>query len=435
MALRLSGRLRRRSATALGVYVGTALGFLISVVATRELGAHGYARFATVLAAVGFLQMLLDLTVEEALVKYGFRFSAAEDWPRFRRLFELALAYKVLGGLLGTAAVAILAAASSAIWPGQHLFWPLLLGGFIPLAQSVEGVAAGALILRGRYDLRSYFSALAMGLRVLGIGIGGLWGVTGAVAGMLIAQVVSSAAIAGVGVAAFRRFPARGRGRLDEHARDFRTFVFRSTVGSSLVSARSQLGTPLIGFVSPFVQSGYFRNAQAPLTAMSALSTPARLVLLTDQTSDYEHGRHDRVLGHLRRYALGSAAIMAVVVPVGWFLMPWLIGFFYTDVFRAHSTQAARIILIVGALQLVFAWTDTLPITLGRPGLRIVAHVIELAVFIPALLLLAHAWGATGGAIAMLLSTVAFCAFWSVLFLRMRGEIARGPSNRAPEAA
>jgi O-antigen/teichoic acid export membrane protein len=435
MAFRALVRLRRLSATALGTYVATAIGFFISVVATHALGVGGYARFATVLAAVSFLQMLLDLTVEEALVKYGFRYATAQDWGRFRRLFELALAYKVVGGLLGTVSIAILAAFASSIWSGQHLAWPLLIGAFVPLAQSIEGVAAGTLILRRRYDLRAHFSALAMALRVVGIGVGSIWGVGGAVGGMLVAQVIASAAIGTAGLAAFRRFPAGDRSRLGDDGVAFRRFVISSTIGSGLVSARSQIGTPLIGVVAPFTQAGYFRNAQAPLTGMAALSTPARLVLLTDQTSDFERGRHDLVLRNIRRYAIGSTAIMAVVVPLLWLLMPWLLGIAYGGPYREHAAQAARILLFAGALQLIFAWTDTLPITLGRPGLRIAAHVLELIVFVPLLLVLGARWGATGAAVAMLVSTAAFCALWVVLILRLRHDLHRPLLRRAVEAA
>src|SRR5215208_744036 len=99
----------RRSATAIGVYSATIFGFLATVVATRELGTHDYALFATVIAATGFLQLLLDLTVEEALVKYGFRYSTAEDWGRFRRLFEVAVRFKLAGGAVAVAAIAALA--------------------------------------------------------------------------------------------------------------------------------------------------------------------------------------------------------------------------------------------------------------------------------------------------------------------------------------
>jgi hypothetical protein len=48
---------------------------------------------------VGFFQTLLDLTVEESLTKFGFRYVAGEDWGRLRRLFRQALLLKLRGRL------------------------------------------------------------------------------------------------------------------------------------------------------------------------------------------------------------------------------------------------------------------------------------------------------------------------------------------------
>ena len=44
------------------------------------------------IAATGFFQTLFDLTIEEALVKFGFRYSAQERFGRLRRMFAVALA-------------------------------------------------------------------------------------------------------------------------------------------------------------------------------------------------------------------------------------------------------------------------------------------------------------------------------------------------------
>ena len=71
----------RRSLTAVGIYSSVVLGFVATVVATHELdGPRTFGDYATVIFATGLLQSFFDLTVEEALVKYGFRYSAREDW-------------------------------------------------------------------------------------------------------------------------------------------------------------------------------------------------------------------------------------------------------------------------------------------------------------------------------------------------------------------
>jgi O-antigen/teichoic acid export membrane protein len=425
MASRL---LRRRTVTAAGVYTATVLGLATSVVATKVLGGGDYARYATVTATVGFFELLLDLTVDEALIKYGFRYSTSEDWGRLRRLFEIALAIKAGGGALAMLITLVLAPLAGHFWPGQHLFWPLVIGAFFPLVRAPEGIAGGALMLRGRYDLRGGGFAVSMGLRLLGTAVGALWGVTAAMAGMVCAQVVATVVIGGAGVAAFRRFPAHPSVPLAADASDIRRFVFQSTIATSLTSGRGLLGTMLMGAVAPFREAGYFRNAQAPLTAFGAISSPARLMLLAEQTLDYERGDRARVLRLLRRYIVGTTVGMLVLVPVGWVLMPWLMGTVYTHEFRVHATDAARIVLLVGALQFVFGWSKTLPVTIGRPELRIVSHAIEVVVFVPTLVVFASLWGATGGALALLASTVAFCATWAVLLVRLRPQIIAVPT-------
>ena len=147
--------LRRRSATALGVYLATALGFLTTVVATRELGVADYARFAAILAATAFFQVLLDLTVEEALVKYGFRYVETE---------QLGTAAADVRGRARVQARRRRARPGSRsprsrrsrrqVWGVGGVLVPMLIAALLPLVQAPEAVAGGAIILRGRYDVR-----------------------------------------------------------------------------------------------------------------------------------------------------------------------------------------------------------------------------------------------------------------------------------------
>jgi len=412
--------LRRRFATALGVYVATALGFLTTVVATRELGTGDYARFVAIVAATGFLQLLLDLTVEEALVKYGFRYATAQRWGRLRRIFELALAFKLLGGLLAGVMLAVLAPFIGSIWGVDDVVVPMLVAATIPLLQSPEGVAGGAVILRGRYDVRGALLAVSMGLRLAGVGIGAFYGLTAAVVGMAAGQALATLVISVVGLAAFRRFPQVPSEPLGDDGRAVRRFVLASTVASSLVSARATLGTALMPVVAPIEQTAYYRNAQAPATGFAALSSPVRLVLLTEQTRDFEAGRYAQMYAMLRRYIAGTSTLMLVAAPVLWLLMPFLMGVLYGPDFREHASSAARLILVAAALELIWGWTKSFPVSIGRPALRIWVQAAEIAIFVPLLLVLASEWGATGGAAATLVSTVVYCALWGVLLARLR---------------
>src|SRR4026209_137818 len=108
--------LRRRFATVAGLYLSVGLGILGTIAAARILGLEDFGRFATVMAVVGLAQTLLDLTVEESLTKFGFRYVAAEDWGKLHRLFRRALEVKlVAGGVAGLGILAPRACAAAAV--------------------------------------------------------------------------------------------------------------------------------------------------------------------------------------------------------------------------------------------------------------------------------------------------------------------------------
>ena len=134
------------------------------------------------------------------------------------------------------------------------------------------------------------------------------------------------------------------------------------------------------------------------------------------------------------RYMRGAAALMAVTVPFFYWLMPDLIRIVFKSKFAA-AVVPARIILFAAAIQLVLGWTKSIPVSIGRPNLRILAHGIETAVLLPLVVVFGAAWQATGAAIALLVSSIVFALVWAVLFEQLRRSVASGRTlARAEEA-
>jgi O-antigen/teichoic acid export membrane protein len=418
----------RRSATAVGLYTSVALGLLGAVVAARELGKKEFGYYATVVAAAGLFESLLDLTVEESLTKFGFRYIAAKDWGKLRRLFTIAIRFKALGALFALAALAAFAPAANWVFGAHGLAGPTLAVAFLPLVQTQEDVAATALLLRGRYDLRGGFLALSMALRLAGIAIGAHYGVLEAVLGMLAAQVVATTAVAAAGIAAFRRFPSAPAQPLADDRREIRSFVIQSSVATGVLSLRTMLAPLLLGVVAGTTAVGLFRVAQAPQSGLTAASSPVRLILLTEQTRDWEHGRERTVLAGVRRYSVAALALMAVVVPLFFWAMPDLVRIVFGRQYLDAAT-AARVILFAAALQFVFGWSKSLPVSIGKPQLRVWAHGLETLVLLPLVLVLGWKWDVTGAGVATLASTGAFVLIWLVFLARLRGEVASRTST------
>jgi O-antigen/teichoic acid export membrane protein len=424
----------RRTGVTLGLYVSVALGILGMVVAARVLGPAAFGVFATAMAAAGFFQSLLDLTVEESLTKYGFRFVSREEWGKLRRLFRRALQLKLLGGAAAGLVLLALAPLADWIFGADDLWAPIVVAAALPVVQAPENVGATALLLRGRYDLRGAYTALSMGLRLAAIAIGTQLGVWETVALIVAAQLVATAIVSAAGLAALRRFPRAHEQPLASERGELTSFVLGSSLATGVVSLRATLAPLVLGAVAGTTALGLFRVAQAPQTGLTAASSPVRLVLLTEHTRDWERGREGAVMAGVRRYSVLAAALMAVAVPVFFLAMPWLVETVFGADYRG-AVDAARIVLFAGAIQVVLGWSKSLPTTVGRPRLRVLTHGVEAAVLLPLVAALGAAWEVTGAAVAVLLSTLAFAAAWAVVLARLSGDVAAIATGPRPGSA
>jgi O-antigen/teichoic acid export membrane protein len=409
----------RRAATAIGIYGSALLGILASIVAARELSTLDFARFALVFATVALLQLFLDVTVEEVVVKYGNRYAASQDWGRFRRLLELGLRVKLAGGIAGAAAVVVVALIAPWIWKLGDLRTAMLVAALIPLVQAPEGMAGAVLLLRTRYDVRGALLLWSMLLRLVAIAVGASFGLVQTFVAIVIAQVVVTASASVVGLLAVRRYPHAEAVPLGTDRRAVRAFAIQSTIASALASMRGLAPTVLVGIVAKPLQVGYFRIAQAPQTAFASLSSPARLVLLAEQTRDVEHGRSDRAYRLLRRYIAVTLAVAVLVVPIVWIWTRTFVRVVYGARYIG-ATDATRLMLLAATVQLVFGWTKSFPVSIGRPGMRSAGQLLELLVLLPLVVVFGSLYGAAGAAGGVLAASCVLAAFWSVGLLRLR---------------
>jgi len=420
----------RRSVTAVGIYSSVVLGFAATVVAGRVFpSTRTFGDYTTVIYATSFFQSFFDLTVEEALVKYGFRYVTREDWGRLRGLLRSAFWFKVAGSVVGGAGLLVFAA-----FAPSRLRDALLVAAVIPLAQSLEGLAGSTLYLRSRYDIRAAFLAWSMALRLTGVAVGAHYGLTQAVVGVLVAQVVGTASVGVAGRLAFRRFPHAKALPLGEQRREIVSFIAQSSAATGVLSLRGGLAPLLLAGVTSTYQTGLFKIAQAPQSGFQALSAPARMVLLTEQTREWERGRQSAVLQQVRRYSVIAAGLCVVAVPPLYWAVPHLITLVYGARY-AGATNAARLFIVTAAVQLVVGWTKSFPVTIGRPKLRIWTHGLETLVVLPLVVVLGSRFGATGAAGAFAVGMVVFALSWAALFVRIRPDDVQQPAPLAEMAA
>jgi O-antigen/teichoic acid export membrane protein len=411
------------------MYGATALGIVGSLVALRVLEPDGAGRFSLAVGTAAFFQLLLELTSDEALIKFGFRYSEQAEWGKFHRLVGLMFRFELFASLAAGVLVAIAGVFSPTLFHA-HLLEPMLLAALLPPLQAIESMAAAALVLRRRYDVRGMFLTYSMTLRLIGIVVGAQFGVTATVLGVVLAQAVTTISIAGVGLAALRRFPRVAPAPLDADRKPLLSFVIHSSAGTTLASLRAWAAPLVLGIVRNPTEVGLFRGAQAPLQGIAALTAPLRLILLTEQTRDWERGNTQKIYAELRRYMIGATLLSVLAIIPLELVMPWLVRLVLGEAY-APATPAIRLILVAALIQLVFGWTKSFPVSIGRPGLRVVAHGVETAVLLPLLVVFGDLWGVTGAAAAVLVSTCAFALTWGVLLHRLTAGRLR-PIEPAP---
>src|SRR4029077_14369561 len=109
---------------------------------------------------------------------------------------------------------------------------------------------------------------------------------------------------------------------------------------------------------------------------------PIRMVMLTEQTQDWERGNRQRVFAGVRRYTLVALLGSIVVLPILIFLMVPIVRILFSAK-NLGAVDAARVIVVAGAVQFVVGWAKSFAVTIGRPKLRIWTHGLETVLLIP----------------------------------------------------
>ncbi|MGZ4360291.1 MAG: hypothetical protein ACXVZW_10995, partial [Gaiellaceae bacterium] len=132
----------------------------------------------------------------------------------------------------------------------------------------------------------------------------------------------------------------------------------------------------------------------------------------------------------VRLYTLAALGLCAVGLPPLLWAIPSLLHLLKPA--WEPASDPVRIMLLAAGVQLVVGWTKSFPVTIGRPGLRILTHGIESAVLIPLVVVLGKLWGATGASFGVLASSLVFAATWAALYARIRREHGRQGEGPQP---
>jgi hypothetical protein len=290
-----------RDATFAGLGQGaTILGVLGQItIISHVLGLEAFGTFALTVAFVHLVSRFFDLNAEYMLIAFGAA-KIRRSEKAASGVIQFSAIADAVSGLVGFAAVAMLAS-----FAGEHLAGSqgpelFLLFGLTLLVSTVDGTSASTLQLFGRFGLIAGYQVFGEVSRLIAIGVGLL--ISESLVAVVVALVVHDAVMAVVGAAAalavFKRTTGQSllRPALSTVRADFRAML-KMLVHTNVVAyarlAETHIPTLLVGSFHGALEAGVFRVGMAPAAALgkvrasaSSAATPRFARLLNSDNPD-----------------------------------------------------------------------------------------------------------------------------------------------------
>jgi O-antigen/teichoic acid export membrane protein len=429
---------RRSGISSLLIWAATGITVLSTLIAARGLGPIEYGELVLALALATLVGMLLDLTLDEAVVRLGYRSLAEDRLGDLRTMLRTALGIDVVVGVAVFAVIALGAPLLTVLGGGEVDAALVRLAGLGVLAATLDGTTTGVLLLAGRPELRGW-AVLAVGLTRLVAVLAALE--LGGQSAVLIAYAAATA-VGGVfqAVLAWRvgwrhwRGAGAGAGSTWVWMRRLTGFGIHTSLATTITGANVWLVPVLLGAVAGPKAVGVFSVAFFPVVLANVFSGPLRLNMFPEQVKLAAQSRDPLLRQSIGGYTRIALAIGVPAAVAGWFIVPWLVPAVLSSSFDDAVTPT-RILLVAAVAQLAYGWAKTFPAAIGRPQIRTFVSVVEIVVTVSLLLALSEA-AAEGAAAAVSISSLVLLVLWLSIAARvLSGRRASPERVKTPERA
>jgi len=374
------------------------------VLAARALGREDYGVLILAHTYVTAIAGIIEFPGWHAVVSYGARAAAEEDWARLSRLTVFAGSVEIACG-----ALAVAAAAALAPLVGPRLGWsPQAVAFALPYSfaalGTVRATPAGYLQLIGRFDLLGWHNMVAPLVRLVGAGVCVLarTGLHGFLVAWLVAALAEWAVMWALGAwAARKRLSPPALRNLSATVVQENPGLWRFMWGANLDVTLAELGgrlTPLaIGaLLGPGATALYAvaQRATAILAQPAQILGQAAYAELAHLVASGDQGPGVRAV--LRR-AAGAALLAAAPICLGIALFGDRLAVLVGGDGFAGAGAIMLWLALARAIQLVAPPMSAALTALRRPGLSVAANLASSVLALAALPLLV-AWGGLAGA-------------------------------------
>lgn len=388
------------------VTTGATIGFqmLEIIILSRALSQPALGVYFLVTAFPELIQGLLDLRLQEVMIKYLISFIKSGDANRINALIKVTWLVSVAAGGLLLFIVAVTATFASSLLgvdSGRGLMLLYSVGLFSVSLQGRSGAIIRAL---GRFEL-NFWVALSVALvrfLVVVAAVSANWGVTGVIAGRVVGQFVSTAI---VGTASLLLL--RTRVKLDFSVplsvlrplwRELAMFSFHLNLASIAKGLTQKLDTILVGaFLNPSAVAAYKVVGQFG-RAIYLLSDPLTTAAYPRFVALVSGGKLAEVNSLARRASWLVGLLLAPVLLISTIFSSQLVTLFAGPQYSAHG-WLLPLFMWSCAPAVVLFWTHPYLLSIGWAHASAYANLVGRVAGILVLAALLSAYSLAGAAI------------------------------------
>jgi O-antigen/teichoic acid export membrane protein len=377
---------------------------------THSLGLQAYGIFALVVSVVSLVSRFFDAPVAYTSIAFGA--DKVDTNPRMLAgVFQFGYLVSLVTGTAG-----FLTVVAVAPFVGPRLIGedgPLLLILFaITLVMSTVDVASLSLLrVLDRFDVTLWYT-IAREVSRLAL-VGGALVLFHSVLAVVVALVIHDALTAAMGVVLAAVFLRRRSGvsifqpslsYVSGLRRRMLGMIFHTNVVSYGRLVETQAPTLLLGAFAGPEQVAILKIGQAAGSALARVTDPAWQALIPRAARLWSKGALTELRKMLLHATYLSVPIMAVIAAVVIAFRDTILGI----IAGPEALQATTVLILACLAQVInggIFWNLPLLYACKRAKTAARIYLVTLAILAPTLVIFTREWGATGAAIALLMST------------------------------
>lgn len=387
--------------------------FLRSVILARSLGLDTYGSYALIVAFVGLIGEIFDLNVNAAVIKFGAEFRAKNQKEKLLALLKFSFMFSLFTAIASIIAVTIITTFTyNVFFQKEGLKTLIVIFAFGASFSFFDDLTKGILRLYSRFKANSILNIAMSFCELLIISISIIIyknNLLYIIIAIVVARIINSAIC---NYSAFREI----RDEIDglwsantnilngEYKKRIISFILQNSVINTLQKIMKRGDVLLLGALTNTGTVAQYDVAKKLAFMTYTLKTPLSLSVYPQMAKLISTREYEALKKMLKTTFWITTIPLALMTLFAIIFSDWFLAIAYGDIYSdEQSRMVFSLLFVTVSLELIFFWTNSFMLSIGKVGLRLWINIIGLILQFSLAYFLIPLWGSAAMAFSLLL--------------------------------